>query len=147
MGGWDRPYFQWGSSLGGIISMIMAGVEPAIVAAAPVSGGGGLFEIGLRTSLSTARHPVWLRVMGPIIVATPSGGPDAESACMEGFPLAALRAARSERARADGIRVPAGLDARRGRRRGRDQRAERRGRVRRRRRERPLPPAAADERG
>lgn len=85
VGGWDRPYFQWGSSLGGIISMIMAGVEPSIVAAAPVSGGGGLFEIGLRTSLSTARHPVWLRVMGPLIVSTPSGGPSAESACMEGF--------------------------------------------------------------
>ncbi len=81
LGGWDRPYFQWGSSLGGIISMIMAGVEPAIVAAAPVSGGGGLFDIGLRTSLGTARHPIWLRVMGPILVSSPVSGPDADTAC------------------------------------------------------------------
>lgn len=81
LGGWDRPYFQWGSSLGGIISMIMAGLEPSIVAAAPVSGGAGLFDIGLRTSLSTARNPVWLRVMGPIVVSTPVSGPTRDTAC------------------------------------------------------------------
>lgn len=84
LGGWDRPYYQWGSSLGGIVSMVMAGVEPSIVAAAPVSGGGGLFDIGLRTSLGSARHPVWLRVMGPIVVSVPSSGPNDETACVEG---------------------------------------------------------------
>ena len=84
LGGWDRPYGQWGSSLGGILSMVMAGVEPSIVAAAPVSGGAGLFDVGLRTSLGNARHPVWLRVMGPILVSVPSGGPDAETGCLEG---------------------------------------------------------------
>lgn len=84
LGGWDRGYFQWGSSLGGIISMIMAGIEPAIVATAPVSGGAGLFDVGLRTSLSTARHPVWLRVMGPLIVSRQSNGPDEETSCTEG---------------------------------------------------------------
>ncbi len=84
LGGWDRPYGQWGSSLGGIISMIMAGAEPAVVAAAPVSGGGGLFDIGLRTSLSTARNPIWLRVMGPIVTSTPVSGTDSDSACTDG---------------------------------------------------------------
>src|SRR5690606_11790167 len=34
-----------------------------------------------RTSLSTARHPVWLRVMGPIVVSTPVSGPSDETAC------------------------------------------------------------------
>ncbi len=84
LGGWDARYRQWGSSLGGIISMLNIGVEPSIVAAAPVSGGGGLFDIGLRSSLSTARHPVWLRLMGPIVASEPSLGPDASSACAAG---------------------------------------------------------------
>jgi hypothetical protein len=84
LGGWDAEYRQWGSSLGGIVSMINAGVEPAITAAAPVSGGAGLFDVGLRTSLSTARNPIWLRVMGPILASRVSGGPDAETACAEG---------------------------------------------------------------
>ena len=84
IGGWDEPYGQWGSSLGGILSMINAGVEPAITAGAPVSGGAGLFDVGLRTELSTARNPIWLRVMGPIISSSPSGGPTAETACEAG---------------------------------------------------------------
>ena len=83
LGGWDRPYMQWGSSLGGIISMIMSGVEPAVVATAPVSGGGGLFDVGLRTSLGTARNPIWLRVMGPILTSTPVAGGSTDTACTE----------------------------------------------------------------
>ncbi|MBZ0121195.1 MAG: hypothetical protein K8H88_29640, partial [Sandaracinaceae bacterium] len=84
LGGWDRPYMQWGSSLGGILSMLVTGVEPSIVAAAPVSGGGGLFDIGLRTSLSTARNPIWMRVMGPIVASAPSSGPGTNTGCADG---------------------------------------------------------------
>jgi hypothetical protein len=84
LGGWDRPNLQWGSSLGGILSMLVTGVEPSIVAAAPVSGGGGLFDLGLRTELGTARHPIWLRVMGPILASQASDGPTEETACAAG---------------------------------------------------------------
>lgn len=84
LGGWSVGYGQWGSSLGGIISMLNAGVEPAIDRAAPVSGGGGLFDIGMRTSLGTARHPIWLRVLGPIIASRPSSGRDGSTACEDG---------------------------------------------------------------
>jgi len=84
IGGWDRAYGQWGSSLGGILSMLVAGVEPAVTATAPVSGGGGLFDVGLRTSLGTARNPIWLRVMGPIVESVVSDGPGAESGCPAG---------------------------------------------------------------
>lgn len=84
LGGWDNDYYQWGSSLGAIHSMIMLGIEPSIIAGAPVSGGGGLFDIGLRTELGTARNPVWLRVMGPLIVGSPSGGVGDDSGCVEG---------------------------------------------------------------
>lgn len=85
LGGWDRPYGQWGSSLGGIMTMLNAGIEPSIVAAAPVSGGGGLFDVGLRTSLGTARHPIWLRVIGPVISARPvESDEDNDTACAVG---------------------------------------------------------------
>ncbi|MCA9604212.1 MAG: hypothetical protein KC619_01370, partial [Myxococcales bacterium] len=84
LGGWAVGYGQWGSSLGGIISMLNTGIEPAITRAAPVSGGGGLFDIGLRTSLGTARHPIWLRVIGPIIASRTSSGRDGSTACEEG---------------------------------------------------------------
>ena len=84
IGGYDVGYRQWGSSLGGILSMLNIGVEPSIVSAAPVSGGGGLFDVGLRTSLGAARHPVWLRVLGPIVASRPVSGPDQNTACEAG---------------------------------------------------------------
>ncbi|GAB4201642.1 MAG: hypothetical protein OHK0013_13930 [Sandaracinaceae bacterium] len=84
LGGFDRPNLAWGSSLGGILTMLVTGVEPSIVAAAPVSGGGGLFDLGLRTELGSARNPIWLRVLGPILTASPSEGPTDESACAAG---------------------------------------------------------------
>ncbi|HJL18583.1 MAG TPA: hypothetical protein RMH99_23180 [Sandaracinaceae bacterium LLY-WYZ-13_1] len=84
LGGWDAEYRQWGSSLGGIVSMLNTGAEPSIRAASPVSGGGGLFDVGVRTSLSSARHPIWLRVMGPILASRPSDGPGRDTACEAG---------------------------------------------------------------
>lgn len=84
LGGWDTQYGQWGSSLGGIVSMLNIGNEPAIQAAAPVSGGGGLFDITMRTDLSTGRDPIWLRVLGPVIASRTSAGPDARTACEAG---------------------------------------------------------------
>jgi hypothetical protein len=83
-GGFDAANRMWGSSLGGILTMLVTGVEPSIVAAAPVSGGGGLFDLGLRTDLGTARNPIWLRVMGPILTSATSSGPDAETGCAAG---------------------------------------------------------------
>src|SRR5688500_8405149 len=71
--------------------MLVIGIEPAITAAAPVSGGGGLFDVGLRTELSTARNPIWLRVMGPIFVS------EADEACEEGTQIRVLMPDLSER--------------------------------------------------
>lgn len=102
LGGWDVEYSQWGSSLGGIVSMLNLGVEPAITAAAPVSGGAGLLDIAMRTGLSEARHPVWLHVLGPIVASRPSLGPSDDTSCAEGdrslfFEVPDLtRAARTE---------------------------------------------------
>src|SRR5262249_9122919 len=68
LGGPDAPYFVFGSSLGGILSSILPAVEPEIVAAAPVSGGSGLGDIGARSTLSPVVQAVFLEVLGPLLV-------------------------------------------------------------------------------
>lgn len=68
IGGPKRDYYAWGQSLGGILSAIIAGVEPAITAAAPVAGGGGLIQLGSRSVQGGVVEAVFLRMMGPIVV-------------------------------------------------------------------------------
>jgi hypothetical protein len=60
--------FVFGSSLGGILASILPAVEPAIVAAAPVSGGSGLGDVGVRSTLGHVVEAVFLEVMGPLLV-------------------------------------------------------------------------------
>jgi hypothetical protein len=78
IGGPNGRYFAYGQSLGGIVSMILAGADPAITAAAPVSGGAGLVEIGLRSTQGGAKEAVILRAMGPLVIdaANEEGGVD-----------------------------------------------------------------------
>ena len=68
LGGPDAQYSVFGSSLGGILSSVLPAVEPAIVAAAPVSGGSGLGDIGARSTLSPVVQAVFLEVLGPLLV-------------------------------------------------------------------------------
>src|SRR5262249_18789866 len=75
LGGPNADYYAWGHSLGGFISGILAGVEPALVAAAPVSGGAGLTDIPLRTSMGSLRAAAVLRIMGPVFYGVPGDGP------------------------------------------------------------------------
>jgi hypothetical protein len=60
--------FVFGSSLGGILSSIFPALEPAILAAAPISGGSGLGDVGARTTLGPVVQAVFLEVLGPILV-------------------------------------------------------------------------------
>jgi hypothetical protein len=76
-GGEDVDYFASGESLGGIMSSILAGIEPQIVAAAPISGGGGLTSLALKTEQGGAYEPFSLQVMGPAWIGerdTENGG-------------------------------------------------------------------------
>jgi hypothetical protein len=50
VGGPDAPYFATGGSLGGILSMTLGGADASVRAAAPVSGGGGLTDVGIRST-------------------------------------------------------------------------------------------------
>lgn len=76
--GGEQPYYAWGTSLGGIWSPLMAGIEPAVTAAAPVAGGAGLLDIGHRSTQSGVPEAVILPVMGPVVLGRPDTDWDAE---------------------------------------------------------------------
>jgi len=52
----------------GTVASILPAVEPAIVAAAPVSGGSGLGDVGARSTLGPVVQAVFLEVLGPLLV-------------------------------------------------------------------------------
>jgi len=68
--GGGAPMYMSGGSLGGIMAMIMGGIEPDIKAIAPISGGGGFGDMGIRTSQGGAREGFILRSMAPIFTGT-----------------------------------------------------------------------------
>lgn len=66
--GGGAPIHMTGGSLGGILSSLMAGLEPQVNVAVPVSAGAGLPEVGLRSIQSGVREAVALRMLGPLLV-------------------------------------------------------------------------------
>jgi len=87
VGGPANSYFAWGQSLGGIMSALMGGAEPAIKAIAPTSGGGGLGDIAIRSTQGGVKEAVILRTIGPIITANRvSNGKidDGDTICRDG---------------------------------------------------------------
>jgi len=85
VGGPEGDVFAFGISLGGILASIIPAIEPSVVAAAPIAGGGGYTDIGVRTTQGGVVQAVFLELLGPM-VATCSyslidkrcGGKDAE---------------------------------------------------------------------
>ncbi len=71
IGGDGERYSILGGSLGGIISALFAGIEPAIVTAAPVAGGAGLMDIGVRSRQGGVPEAVFLPLLGPFILGNP----------------------------------------------------------------------------
>lgn len=61
-----------GGSLGGIMSGLLGGVEPHVFAVAPIAGGGGLTDVGLRSLQGGVREAIVLRTMGPLFLGAPS---------------------------------------------------------------------------
>jgi len=71
VGGPNVPYFAAGESLGGIMSGIQGGIEPYMIAAAPMSGGGALaMDVAMRSY--GVVESVTSQMMGPVIVALPA---------------------------------------------------------------------------
>ncbi len=65
--GWGR-YYTWGQSLGGFFSSIHAAIDPSIKAAAPVSAGAGLTDIGLRSIQDGVFQAVFLELLGTMVI-------------------------------------------------------------------------------
>lgn len=76
IGGEDGVFFASGTSLGGLLSADLAGIEPTVVAAAPISGGGGLVDLSSRSEQGGVVEALVLRMMGPTIVGEPTGNGD-----------------------------------------------------------------------
>lgn len=68
--GGGAPIDFMGGSLGGIMSAMMAGLEPQVDVAIPVSGGAGLPDIGVRSIQGGVREAVNLRMLGPLFTTT-----------------------------------------------------------------------------
>jgi len=66
----ESELYVFGGSLGGIMSMVLGAVDPAITAIAPVSGGGGYGDMGPRSTQGGVYQAFILRVMGPLFVGT-----------------------------------------------------------------------------
>ncbi len=74
VGGPTVPYFAMGSSMGAILATVLGTLDESIVAAATLSPGGGLAEIGQRTSLSAVRIAALLPMLGPLVTLAPVQG-------------------------------------------------------------------------
>jgi len=69
----NRAYPTWGQSMGGIMTQVLAAVEPTIRAATPISGGGGLIHVGLRSTNPGVPEGALMPLMGPFVVFSPLG--------------------------------------------------------------------------
>lgn len=72
-----------GGSLGGIMSAIMAGAEPQLDVAIPVSGASGLPDVGVRSIQGGVREAVNLRMLGPLLVTCPVDQTRPERGCVD----------------------------------------------------------------
>ena len=71
-GGPEADFFASGTSLGGLVSSMLAAVEPSVVAAAPISGGAGLIDLTIRSEQGGVVEAVALRMLGPLFVGEPA---------------------------------------------------------------------------
>jgi hypothetical protein len=78
VGGPDNLIVATGVSLGGIVSAVAAGAEPAIQRAVPISGGGGLADVAVRCLQPGVVEAVFLKLFGPLIVGVPVAAVDDE---------------------------------------------------------------------
>ncbi len=107
LGGPNSPYAAAGGSLGGIVTGLLAGAEPALTSSVPVVGGGGLADIAIRTENGAVLAALMLRVMGPLVVSVPSTGAGRGTSCAAGeYALQIVGPSLSSRARVEFACLP-----------------------------------------
>jgi hypothetical protein len=74
--GGEQTYVAWGTSLGGLQTGVLAGIEPTVRAGASNAGGGGLGDIAARTDIRNVRVGVFLPMFGPLLSGTASTDDD-----------------------------------------------------------------------
>ncbi len=84
VGGPDVTYGMFGSSLGGIMSGMLAGLEPTLSAVVPIAGGAGLGDVGIRSIQGGVKEAVELRMMGPLYVGHAFGSHPADAKDKDG---------------------------------------------------------------
>jgi hypothetical protein len=72
--GGDAKLYMMGQSLGGIVTALLAALEPEFSRTAPVAAGGGLADIAARSIQPGMLEAVHLGVMGPLLVGDPVPG-------------------------------------------------------------------------
>ncbi len=99
--GVHAPLLVTGGSLGGIMATLLGGTEPEIDAIAPIAGGGGLGDIGIRSVQGGVREAVVLRLLAPLMIGTT----DAETGTTKIYTLVAELAddARRDVAEVSGV--------------------------------------------
>ncbi len=71
--GGDADIDMVGGSLGGIMSSMVAGIEPRVRVAVPIAGGGGLSDIAQRSIQGGVAEAVNLRMFGPLLLTLRGG--------------------------------------------------------------------------
>ena len=71
LGGTQVKYFAWGQSMGGIIAPVLGAVDPVVRAIAPAAGGGGLFDLAMRSTNPGVPEAVFIPLFGPFVVSEP----------------------------------------------------------------------------
>ncbi len=72
VGGPSAGYYVMGGSLGGIMAMTLGAADASVRASAPVSGSGGMADVGIRSTEGGVKEAVILRAMGPLVVSSPA---------------------------------------------------------------------------
>jgi hypothetical protein len=107
LGGPTTPYAAAGGSLGGIVTALLSGAEPAVTSSVPVVGGGGLADIAIRTENGAVLSALILRVMGPLVVTTRSERPGAGTSCAAGdYALQIIAPSHNSRTRTEFACLP-----------------------------------------
>lgn len=78
LGGPAVGYHVAGEGLGGALAAIVAGVEPAVTAVAPISPMSSLTDVFLRSAAPAIAEGVVLPALGPIVVGLPEVGPSGQ---------------------------------------------------------------------
>ncbi len=99
-GGPDVDISMTGGSLGGIVTGITGGAEPALRSVAPIVGAGGLTDVAARIDMGLVRAAMHLRMMGPFVMSRPAASFGENTSCAEGehslYFLSALGNTRAE---------------------------------------------------